>query len=89
MKPLLVLLATMLSSCGGTVLEMDGQICGQPVKMRLADAKDRSGFTMAVTCGPDGGVTVTTADSSASAVIAAQSEALARLSAAIAAGVLP
>ena len=83
----------LVSGCAGTVVEMDGTICGQPVKFRLADAKDRSEFTLAVTCGEDGGVQVSTAESSTSMVLAAQAAALSTLAGTLAreaaAGALP
>lgn len=76
--------ALLLAGCGGTVVEMDGQICGQPVKLRMADQKDRSGFDLAIVCGPEGSIALTTSDSSASAVIQAQATAIAGLAAAAA-----
>jgi hypothetical protein len=79
----------LLAGCGGTVLEAEGQVCGQPLKVRLADAKDRGGFDLAVRCGPDGGVTVTTTDSSASAVIQAQAAVIVGLAAAVGKGAAP
>lgn len=72
----LMALAVVTSGCSGTVLEMEGQICGQPVKLRMADAKDRSAFELAITCGPGGSVMVSTAESSASQVLTAQAHAL-------------
>lgn len=86
-------LAVATSGCSGTVLEMEGQICGQPVKLRLADAKDRSAFELAITCGPAGSVMVSTAESSASQVLTAQAQALSNLAGVLAreaaAGMVP
>ena len=83
-------LALLLGGCAwvsGSVVELEGTVCGQPVKLRVADNKDRSGFDATVTCGADGGVTLTTTDSSASAVMAAQAEAIRGLAAEV--GKLP
>lgn len=101
------LLALALAGCApgspffasGTYVEFEGPVCGtaEPITMRLSDAKDRSGFAGRVTVtGPDGAtceIALDSSDSSASAVIAAQSAALSALAVEVtkmvAAGTLP
>jgi hypothetical protein len=81
--PLILSLIT-VTGCAGTDLVAQGTICGQPFSVQLADRKDRSGFTAVAKC-PDGGeLSITSSDSSTSAVIATQAELAAQLSQVIA-----
>lgn len=52
---------------------------GQPVDLVLTDRRDRAEFTAAVECPNGGSVTITSTESLTSSVIAAQSDALGRL----------
>jgi hypothetical protein len=103
--PPLTRLAAMLSllsmaACGGTALEFAGPLCGgvQPATFRLADQKDRAGFDAKcthTTYRADGTIAavdeivISSSESSASAVIAAQADAIGNLAGAIAAGAGP
>ena len=73
----------LLTGCAGTGIDFDGNVCGQPVKFTLTDVKDRGVFVGDVTCPQGGGLHVETADSSASAVIQAQADAIAKTAAAL------
>lgn len=68
----------------GTSVAFDGQICGQDASFRLSDMKDRSQATAVVECPGGGMITISTADSSTSAVIAAQAGLLEQLGALVA-----
>lgn len=73
------LLLLVLGGCVGTEASFEGQVCGQPVKFELNDKKDRSGFAATVTCPGGGGITVTTTDSSTSAVIQSMAQLAAQM----------
>jgi hypothetical protein len=77
----LLLLILLLGGCAGTVVEFSGQLCGQPVAFKMLDRKDRSAADIMVQCGEDGGVTITTAESSTSKVLEAQAAAISSLTA--------
>jgi hypothetical protein len=94
MKHLMLISMLMLAGCGGTTMDFSGPLCGGalPATFTLADAKDRSGFEARcthTTYRQDGTVAavdeiaITSSDSSASAVIQAQAEALTQLSSAL------
>jgi hypothetical protein len=89
-----------ISACGGTALEFSGPLCGgtQPATFTLADHKDRAGFDAKcthTTYRADGTIAavdeivISSSESSASAVVAAQADAISNLAGAIAAGAGP
>jgi hypothetical protein len=89
-----------LTACGGTAVQYSGPLCGSTAQatLNLADQKDRSGFE--ASCrqtyyATDGSVArvdevrISSSDSSASAVIQAQSDAISQLAAAVARAAAP
>jgi hypothetical protein len=95
-RVLIVLGVLALAACGGTALEYAGPLCGSsvPATLTLADQKDRSAFDASCrqtyyrqdgTVARVDEVTISSSESSASAVIAAQADALGKLAAAVAA----
>jgi hypothetical protein len=94
MKPLAACLLLALAGCGtiapgtfttaGTSVHFKGQVCGQDADFSLSDMKDRSQATASVECPGGGAITISTADSSASAVMAQQAAMLAQVTNALA-----
>lgn len=93
-KALLFGAIMLVAGCAGTVVEYAGPLCGStsPATLSLADQKDRAGFDARCTHTTyrlDGSiaavdeVVISTADSSASSVMAAQAEAIDRLAGAL------
>jgi hypothetical protein len=87
----------LLTACAGTNVQYQGPLCGGtvPASLALTDAKDRAGFEARcthTTYNIDGTVAavdevvISSSESSASAVISAQAEAINRLVATLAAG---
>jgi hypothetical protein len=68
-----------LTSCAGTSLKATGTVCGQQVDLELVDAKDRSGFTMEVSCPGGGSMSIASTDSSTSTVLAQQAAIVSKL----------
>lgn len=96
----IVAMGMLLAGCGGTALEFSGPLCGgaEPATFTLADHKDRAGFDARcthTTYRADGTVAavdeivISSSESSASAVIAAQADAIGNLAGAIAKGAAP
>lgn len=90
----------LLAGCAGTAVQYQGPLCGSasPATLNVADRKDRGSFDARcthTTYNADGTVAavdeivISTSDSSASSVIAAQANALANLAGAVARGVAP
>lgn len=73
--------ALLLAGCAGTDLVFEGQVCGQPVKLTMHDAKDRSAFDASATCPQGGGLTITSSESSTSQVLSAMSANIDKLTA--------
>jgi hypothetical protein len=72
--------ALVLAGCAGTRVEFSGELCGQPVTFSMYDQKDRTAADIAVRCGEDGGVTISTTESGVNqAIIDAQANAIQRL----------
>lgn len=68
-----MILILALSGCGspsGTQLSLEGKVCGQPIKLLLNDRTERQAFSIAVQCGEDVGVIVTTSEKGTAAVAA-------------------
>lgn len=77
----LAALLSILAGCAGTDIKLTGEVCGQNVDLMLHDAKDRAGFDAKVECPvrsatngalSGGGLTITSTDSSTSAVLIQQ-----------------
>ena len=95
MRSLVLPISLSLLACSGTAVQYAGPLCGSatPAQLTLADRKDRSGFE--ASCrqtyyDADGKIArvdeivISSSESSASSVVAAQAEAISRLVDAIA-----